>query len=242
MLRTLEKRRAVFEKKRESGKLGAMGEKRRKNDFGFKVVPTNWTMKPQNVPKTLYNKTSQAPAVVLPGMGLSMNPGKAAYENTLNEAFADELETKEAEDASLKKLAPVTTKLLCAFTKEELMSMSEGEKIAEYKRLMHEESLLGTVGRGVVKGHHGTERGTADILRDDGEFAFTGSQGVGLAAAAGGDDEGDISEEEQDGADNKRKLKPGERLTQADRNKKRRREDEEKVSYCYIVGALLAPR
>jgi len=99
----------------------------------------------------------------------------------------------------MRRMAPVTTKLLNAYTREELIAMPEAEKIKAYQRLVKAEG-------GKV---------------DDDEFAFINSMGVGMEDDEISEEE-DSSDDEKVGADNKKKLAPGERLTQADRNKKLR--------------------
>ena len=96
-------------------------------------------MKPKRAPRTLFQKTSKAPAVVLPGSGLSVNPGEQHFENAVEDVVATEMVKFRAEEDARKKRAPMTAKLSDAFTHEELKNMDNVTKLREFKKLMHAE-------------------------------------------------------------------------------------------------------
>ncbi|CAD7972312.1 unnamed protein product [Amoebophrya sp. A120] len=113
------------------------------NNLKFRKVNSEAVLRPKSKPQTLGQKTSLAPATVLPDHGLSMNPGEEIFETKLDEIVAEEhLKNEEEQMKDLRAKKPMTMRLLDAYTKEELLQMSDLEKLKEYKRLMKEDHKL----------------------------------------------------------------------------------------------------
>ncbi|CAD7935828.1 unnamed protein product [Amoebophrya sp. A25] len=99
---------------------------------------------PHSKPTTLQNnsnKTCAAPAVVLPETGLSMNPGEEAFERQVDEVVADECAKMRSEEQEARKKKPMTSRLLDAYSQEEVSKMTEAERQKEYRRLIAEDLI-----------------------------------------------------------------------------------------------------
>lgn len=120
----------------------------REEDFAGKKVAAD-DLKPKTAPKTLKMdkiKTCRAPSVVLPGNELSVNPGASVHDDFMAGVLAEDNMQQQADaDAHERAYRPMTAKLLEAFTREELKAMGEGERLAEYRKLIftHVEDAAG---------------------------------------------------------------------------------------------------
>lgn len=87
------------------------------------------------VPKTLGKKMTDAPAVVLPHEGQSMNPATEVYSELAFKVAADEMEKQFQEQALDRKLKPITHTLRELADPKELEGLDEQGKLKLFRKL-----------------------------------------------------------------------------------------------------------
>lgn len=87
------------------------------------------------VPKTIGKRISQAPAIVTPAEGQSINPSSEAYSELAFAITAQELEKQFQEQALDRKLKPVTHTLRELADPKELEGLDEKGKLALFRKL-----------------------------------------------------------------------------------------------------------
>jgi len=102
---------------------------------------------PQRKPSTLGQKTTFAPAVCLPlNSEQSINPGQEIYDDAVMTVVAEESMKELVEANLIRRMKPMTSKLLDFYSEEELALLDEKTKIREFKRLLAEEAKFGSEG------------------------------------------------------------------------------------------------
>lgn len=91
--------------------------------------------RPVKVPKTLGKKISDAPAIVVPHEGQSINPSAENYDDLAFKITADEMEKQFQEQALDRKLKPVTHTLRELADPKDLEGLDEKGKLELFRRL-----------------------------------------------------------------------------------------------------------
>merc|ERR1712194_350340 len=131
-----------------------------KNPIGYvNVVAGN--ARPSRKPQTIGKHEGTAAAVQLPPSGWSVNPGKKAMEEAVDEVVAKEVEVMREEEDEKRRKAPMTAFLSNHFTAEELKKMSLLEKQREFIRITRGEAGMTADGEAMVGDTAGEDGGSA---------------------------------------------------------------------------------